>query len=68
MDALQQIPYWEKYVMTIQEAANYFNVGEKRLRQIVAEQQGADFILEVGSHKLIKKKLFEKFIDSATVV
>ena len=30
-----QIPYWERYLLTIREAAEYFHIGEKKLRQIV---------------------------------
>ena len=29
-----QIPIWEKANLTIQEAAVYFNIGEKKLREM----------------------------------
>ena len=41
---------------------------EKRLRQIVGENEGADFILEVGSHIRFKRKLFEDYLDTASTV
>ena len=44
------IPVWEKYSLNVSEAAEYYGIGEKRLRQIAGENEGADFILEVGSH------------------
>ena len=25
-----EIPYWEKYMLTLREAAEYFHIGEKR--------------------------------------
>ena len=27
------VPIWEKYTLTIEEAARYFRIGEKKLRQ-----------------------------------
>ena len=51
------IPVWKKY-----------GIGEKRLRQIAGENEGADFILEVGSHIRFKRKLFEDYLDTASTV
>lgn len=67
-DKEDSIPIWKKYALTIPEAAKYFGIGEKRLYQIIAEHQGADFILEIGTHVKIKRELFSKFLDLATCV
>ena len=32
----QTIPVWKKYLLTIEEVASYFGIGEKRLRQLAA--------------------------------
>ena len=32
-----QVPIKDKFCLTIDEAAAYFNIGEKKLRKIVAE-------------------------------
>ena len=32
-----QVPIKDKFCLTIDEAAAYFNIGEKKLRQIVTE-------------------------------
>ena len=58
------VPLWEKYTLTIREAAEYFHIGENRLRLIVDEKPHADFVLMNGNRVMIKKKLFEKYIDS----
>ena len=39
----ESVPIWEKYALTIYEAAEYFNIGEHRLRQLVRENHQADF-------------------------
>ena len=63
-----QIPYWERYLLTIREAAEYFHIGEKKLRQIVEENSTADFIIMNGNRAMIKRKAFEQYRDQATAV
>ena len=59
----ESVPIWEKYALTIYEAAEYFNIGEHRLRQLVRENRQADFELWIGTKVEIKRELFEKFLD-----
>lgn len=63
-----EIPYWEKYLLTLREAAEYFHIGEKKMRQIVDENADANFLLESGNRVMIKRKLFEEYLDSASVI
>ena len=65
---MQEIPYWERYMLTIREAAEYFHIGEKKMRQIVEDYEGADFIIMNGDRAMIKRKNFERFLDSTTAV
>ena len=53
----------EKYNLTIKEAVQYLNIGEKNLRKMVENNPTADYILMVGNKILIKRKIFELFID-----
>ena len=62
------IPIWKRYSLSVPEAAQYFGIGEKRLYQIIAEHQGDDFLLEIGSHTKIKRELFSRFLDRATCI
>ena len=63
-----EIPYWEKYMLTLREAAEYFHIGEKKLRQIVEENMDANYLLTSGNRIMIKRKLFEEFLDSSSVI
>ena len=63
-----EIPYWEKYMLTLREAAEYFHIGEKKMRQIVDDNLDANFLLESGNRIMIKRKLFEAFLDRSTVL
>lgn len=62
------VPLWEKYTLTIQEAAEYFHIGEKKLRKLAEENTDAEYIIMNGNRVMIKRKLFEQFIDEASVV
>nr|WP_296955364.1 excisionase [uncultured Mediterraneibacter sp.] len=60
-----KIPIWRKYSLNVTEAAAYYGIGEKKLRQIAYENPGAEFILEIGTRIRFKRKLFEDYLDSA---
>ena len=63
-----EIPYWEKYMLTLREAAEYFHIGEKKMRHIVDENMDAKFLLESGNRVMINRKLFEEFLDNSSVI
>lgn len=64
--AKPDIPPWCKYTMGIEEAARYYGIGIKKLRQIVSENPEGDFYLEIGRHVLLKRRQFEVYLDGAT--
>ena len=68
MVTTHEIPIWQRYTLSIEEAAEYFRIGQKRLRQMVADNPTADYILLNGNRVQIKRKLFEAYIDTATTV
>ena len=69
MESKKKVPTLNKVAYGIGTgAAEYYGIGEKRLRQIAGENEGADFILEVGSHIRFKRKLFEDYLDTASTV
>lgn len=59
-----QIPVWEKYTLSIEEAAAYFRIGENKLRQIINENRNADFVLWNGNRPQIKRPKFEAVINN----
>lgn len=65
---MTEMPFWEKYTLTIREAAEYFHIGENRMRRIVDENPFADFIIMNGNSVMIKRKVFEKFIDENSTI
>lgn len=56
------------YTLTIEEAAKYFRIGEKKLRQLAEENPNANWLIMNGNRVQIKRKQFEKIIDSMEVI
>lgn len=63
-----EIPFWQKYTLSIEEAAAYFRIGENKLRSIVNDDKDADFILWNGNRPQIKRRKFEEFIDRINLI
>ena len=57
----------EKYLLTINEAASYFNIGAKKMRRIAEEYTG-EFSLYSGNRLLIIRTKFEKFLSETSTV
>ncbi len=62
------VPVWEKYTLTINEASEYFNLGEKKIRYLADNYNDYGFVLQNGSRILIKRKKFEDFIDETNSI
>lgn len=56
------MPIWEKYTLTIEEAAKYFRIGESKLRKLAEENPVPDWVMMNGNRIQIKRKQFEKWL------
>ena len=63
-----EIPFWERYTLSIEEAAAYFRIGENKLRRIVNDNPDADYILWNNNRAQIKRKNFENYIDRTSAI
>lgn len=61
---MKEVPVWQKANLTLEEAALYSNIGINRLRELT-EEPGCKFVLFVGKKRLIKRRLFELFIEES---
>lgn len=59
-----EVPIWEKSNLTIDEAAAYSNVGQHKLRELT-DNDDCNFVLWVGKKRLIKRVLFDKYLEKA---
>lgn len=60
---MKEVPIWEKSNLTLEEASAYFNIGVNKLRQI-SDADDCRFVLWVGNKRLIKRRGFEKYLES----
>ena len=58
------VPIWEKSHLTVDEAAAYSGVGRNKIREL-SDKADCNFVLWVGSKRLIKRKLFDEFLDDS---
>lgn len=58
------VPIWEKYTLTVEEASKYFRIGKKKLRKLAEENLDAGWVIVNGNRIQIKRKQFEKIIDT----
>ena len=56
------VPIWEKYTLTIEEASKYFRIGENKLRRLAEENINSGWVIMNGNRLQIKRKQFEKII------
>ena len=68
MNTTYNIPVWEKYTLSIEEAAAYFRIGEHKLRNLINENKNADYLLWYGNRVQIKRVKFEKYVDSLEAI
>ena len=62
------VPIWERYTLTIEEASKYFRIGEKKLRKLAEENINSGWVIMNGNRVQIKRKQFEKIDDTLDVI
>ena len=63
------LPLGERYLLTVREAAEYFNIGTKNMRRIAENNEG-NFTVRLTGRTMINRPQFERFIlqQSAKVI
>ena len=68
MDGKTRVQVKDKFCLTIDEASEYFNIGEKKLRQIVADNINSGPAIQNGVKILIKRRRFEDYLEEMTAL
>lgn len=63
MSERERVPIYRKQNLTLEEAAEYSNIGINRLRIMLGDPR-CTFHLLVGSKHLIKRKKFDEYIEN----
>ena len=62
------IAFYERYLLTVEEAAVYFYIGYKKMKSMVKDYEGAKWILRNGNRIMIKREQFEKWLDNQSAI
>lgn len=65
--AEKQVPIHLKMALTIPEAAAYSNIGMNKLNELL-RAPNCPFVLFVGTKKLVKRRLFEEFLEKKLII
>ena len=57
-----QVPIWQKSNLTLEEAAAYSGIGINKIREITNDER-CKFVLWIGNKRLIKRRLFDAYIE-----
>lgn len=60
----KEVPIWEKSNLTIEEAAAYSGIGRNKLRELT-ENENCQFVLWIGTKRLVKRKKLDEYIEKA---
>lgn len=61
---MKEVPIWEKSNLTIEEAAAYSGIGRNKLRELT-ENENCQFVLWIGTKRLVKRKKLDEYIEKA---
>lgn len=59
---MKEVPIWEKSNLNLEEAAAYSGIGINKLRDLTSDKN-CQFVLWVGNKRLIKRRLFDQYIE-----
>lgn len=61
------IPIYQKYALSIEEAAEFSNIGQNKISDLLKNPR-CTFVLYVGRKKLVKRKEFEDFLSKSVAI
>ena len=56
------IPIWEKETITLAEAILYTGIGRDKLYEMTSREK-CPFVLWVGNRRMIKRRVFDEYIE-----
>lgn len=59
---MKEVPIWEKSNLNLEEAAAYSGIGINKLRDLTSDKN-CQFVLWVGNKRLIKRRMFDQYIE-----
>ena len=63
-DEERSVPVWEKSMLTLKEAAQYFGIGINKLRELTYAEN-CPYVLFVGNKRMIKRRVLDTYLEQA---
>ena len=63
-----EVPLWLRYALTLSEASQYFNIGERKLQQIADENRDTGFVIYNGVKLLFKREKFSEWLNETNAI
>ena len=57
-----EVPIWHKTNLSIEEAVEYTGIGRDKL-YAMTNREDCPFVLWIGNRRLIKRRLFDEYIE-----
>ena len=64
---MNNIPVGERYALTVKEAAQYFNIGIKKMRRLAEENLGVFAVFSGNRYLIIRTKFEEYLLGKSTI-
>lgn len=59
---IKEVPVWQKPTLSILEASAYTGIGATKLYELT-DSEDCPFVLWIGNRRLVKRRLFDEFIE-----
>lgn len=56
------VPVWEKVLLTVDEATEYFGIGAHKIRELTDGEKNP-YVVWVGTRRLVKRRPFQNMIE-----
>ena len=60
---VESVPVWVKPYLTIDEATAYTGIGRDKLYEMTSQEK-CPFVLWVGNRRMIKRRVFDEYIET----
>ena len=56
------VPIWEKVLLTVDEATEYFNIGAHKIRELT-DGDANPYVVWVGTKRLVKRRPLQNMLE-----
>ncbi len=68
VSAKRQTELKDVYALTIREAADVFNIGEKTIRRFIDQHPNDPCLFTIGKRVMIKREMFAKMLSETSAL